>query len=586
MARSITQFMWGHQEYVRASAFAVADALFTRCDPALRPDVFLVGFLNAPRADRLPVCISPERNLLLGDETLAPAFFNDLLASSTEHILTQDVRPALERNEQSLAESVKARLDDASRHLDVVHFCTSPIQVDCYRVVLVLRLCRSAYESHYALRRRERGGVMFQVSLLRAAVEVYLRESARQLKGADGGKAAIQAQRPADELLREAGRQLCESAGYAAGGVDGAWGLFDACNAISAMQYEGAEAVGGIIVAAKEHPDIELTVEFKSSIAVQDHRTVRKMLESSDRVVRLVLDAGRIVGLGRVPDGRYTGSAENLFTVRFSKHFCWDLHHAGHHMMHVAYGCPEMPRPDRHEDRFREVFSRVFADSPSSDVDRVWAVVDAACLQNRGSTIVIVDRADEEASRLSGQSIGVQPIPCVPGLVPLLSAVDGAIVLDPTCMCHAFGTILDGKAVPGGDRSRGSRFNSALRYQEGCSVASADAPARRCVIVVVSEDGMINVLPDLRPRIHRDEIEQRLVDLETVAANADAGDDEYAAAHDRLRRYEFYLDTGQCERANTAHHVYARRAAPPARTVDRFDLFARNEKLDESYFFS
>ena len=77
-----------------------------------------------------------------------------------------------------------------------------------------------------------------------------------------------------------------------------------------------------------------------------------------------------------------------------------------------------------------------------------------------------------------------------------MTRIDGAVLLDHEGLCHAVGVILDGKATDRGSPARGARFNSALRYvlEEG---------ERASIAVVLSEDGNVDLLPRLRPRIGR-----------------------------------------------------------------------------------
>ncbi len=49
--------------------------------------------------------------------------------------------------------------------------------------------------------------------------------------------------------------------------------------------------------------------------------------------------------------------------------------------------------------------------------------------------------------------------------------------------------ILDGLATGEGDPGRGARYNSAVRY-----TAASSAP---CLVLIVSDDGMIDVHPEL-----------------------------------------------------------------------------------------
>ena len=61
--------------------------------------------------------------------------------------------------------------------------------------------------------------------------------------------------------------------------------------------------------------------------------------------------------------------------------------------------------------------------------------------------------------------------------------------------------ILDGKAEGKGDMARGARYNSALNYTRSHSDSFPEHPM---VVIVASEDGMLNILanstkPALKP---------------------------------------------------------------------------------------
>jgi hypothetical protein len=104
--------------------------------------------------------------------------------------------------------------------------------------------------------------------------------------------------------------------------------------------------------------------------------------------------------------------------------------------------------------------------------------------------LVISERAADadEAGRLASQAIPIDPAKLDDGIVARVTGIDGSVLVDPTGYCHAIGVILDGTATSEGDRSRGARYNSAVKY-----LASTDAAT---VIRLVSEDGMLNLLPD------------------------------------------------------------------------------------------
>src|SRR6185312_16774328 len=72
--------------------------------------------------------------------------------------------------------------------------------------------------------------------------------------------------------------------------------------------------------------------------------------------------------------------------------------------------------------------------------------------------------------------------------------IDGALLVDQTGDLVGIGAILDGEVVDAGTNARGSRYNSALRYVQA---------HKGTVALVISDDGSVDVLPKLRPRISR-----------------------------------------------------------------------------------
>jgi len=70
-------------------------------------------------------------------------------------------------------------------------------------------------------------------------------------------------------------------------------------------------------------------------------------------------------------------------------------------------------------------------------------------------------------------------------LTKSLSKLDGALHVGSDMHLHGFACILDGKSIPGEDRSRGARFNSALRFT---------AEHDNIVIAVVSSDRPVSII--------------------------------------------------------------------------------------------
>jgi hypothetical protein len=70
-------------------------------------------------------------------------------------------------------------------------------------------------------------------------------------------------------------------------------------------------------------------------------------------------------------------------------------------------------------------------------------------------------------------------------LAGALSKVDGAVHIGADLKLHGFACLLDGQSIPGEDRSRGARFNSALRF-------TAERPD--LVVIVVSADRPVSII--------------------------------------------------------------------------------------------
>ena len=67
-------------------------------------------------------------------------------------------------------------------------------------------------------------------------------------------------------LMLKASRRLMDTPALAGGTDEGRNGLFEACNTISTLKYEGKEGVGRIVIARRGHPSIrvDLTLTFNS----------------------------------------------------------------------------------------------------------------------------------------------------------------------------------------------------------------------------------------------------------------------------------------------------------------------------------
>jgi hypothetical protein len=103
------------------------------------------------------------------------------------------------------------------------------------------------------------------------------------------------------------------------------------------------------------------------------------------------------------------------------------------------------------------------------------------------------------------------------------------------------------------------------------------------MIVLVSEDGMINVLPRLQPRITRATIERALETYQRFTTENDDAEMR-ATALERLEQLRFYLNTEQCALINELERAYQERRLAEGGIMITGSPFKPDPAMDESYF--
>jgi hypothetical protein len=300
--------------------------------------------------------------------------------------------------------------------------------------------------------------------------------------------------RQTDEILARAGDRLMEAPVFAGRGIEGLYGLFKACNFISSLTYERATSIGEMLIARKDHPNIQATVTLEKPLSLRQHRAVRKLLEISSVGDAILTDGASVTGFGKF-FGNYDESKADLLRVRFTGHHKWELCHSDHKLMRVSYGKPALPLPPLSQQRFTSDLERIFKGISPKAIKNLFQLSEEACKQHHGTVLVFTPEAASESKRLAKQATGLMPVVLTPELLKSVTAIDGAVMLDINGVCHAIGVILDGEAVEFGNPARGARFNSSLRY-----VAQMESRNKACVVIVVSEDGPAGVAPEVARR--------------------------------------------------------------------------------------
>lgn len=265
--------------------------------------------------------------------------------------------------------------------------------------------------------------------------------------------------------------------------------FFEDINGISRLSYENEQAAGNIIIASRDHSSLEIWVEFAKPVWTHDLRASRKLLEISDNEVGLLVWNGEFYGLGKVRDD-YDVNSESIFTIEMRGHYTWSLHHGTHNLMVTSYEQPRLHKDESSDyiDEFQRALQSEFK-KEELDTQVLSELFKMALEQPHGTMLVVSSHAKSEASRLQTQSTVIKPIALSGLLMRRITSIDGAVVIDSKGICHAVGAILDGVIEAGkGDPSRGARFNAAIKYLSHCQRERIN-----CLIVVFSEDGMVNI---------------------------------------------------------------------------------------------
>ncbi|WP_088126198.1 diadenylate cyclase [Bacillus sp. JEM-1] len=321
--------------------------------------------------------------------------------------------------------------------------------------------------------------------------------------------------------------------------------LYDEFNFISTLNYEGQSISAKLLLIDKKmiEKNVNFVIKFKDLIAFKEHRKIRKLLEMTDESIYLIGDNKHIYGLGNLKNlyNLEKGYTNKVLLIDFINRFEYKIKaikvihdikvgetgkdeivnwfYEECTLLSVKYGKMELVENTLSEIRLRQslynTFNKYLYKGESGDnlkvdekITNIIDIVKCAYNQKHGTTLVITtpEVAETEVQRLKEQSIKIDVIDIKRNsyfkqVVEKITNIDGALYMDIDGYIHAIGVILDGYAKIGeGDSSRGARYNSAIRYKNGKGVNG------KCVIVVISEDGMIDIIPD-------SEIEKQIKDL-------------------------------------------------------------------------
>ncbi|BBZ31738.1 hypothetical protein [Mycolicibacterium confluentis] len=542
MARkTIEQFMWAYQHIFRRSVnWALSQSLNLIGVDAAEPEVFLIGTL-VDGGTRHPLCIEPE------DGPIVPADFGQLderaltlyRESPDSRMAFGDSRHHALKHREFLDRAYGAAIKEVLDVKLALDFTVSlPTRVEEHRVFTAVGLPHWVFDGAPQLTHEAEDNYRpITRSLVHGVVAEALRQCSLSLYLPD--PSAIHAA-PLD-ISKAAAKALTESAARLAGTVTGGQ-LFEGLNRLATTPYERRVGVGSLLLTAQTVQHVDCSLRFRKPVHVNETRALRKLLETSSRNGESLLTDGEVAfGLGR-RKANYPESSQSVFQLVVAGNGAWELLHGEARLTAVEFGEPRLPVQQLRPERLNDMCSRLF-EAPDSHA--LWGLARAASEAEHGTMLVISDSAADEATRLGSQAFLVEPTQLSAAGIRQVTAIDGGVLVDPSGTCYAIGVILDGMATTRGDRSRGSRYNSAVRY-----LASAKARGAHTVILLVSEDGMINLLPEMPPRISRSERDALVLDLREAAALEPVNAERFYNAYRRVEAKAFYLSQEQVDEVN------------------------------------
>jgi len=261
--------------------------------------------------------------------------------------------------------------------------------------------------------------------------------------------------------------------------------ILDALLGISKTREEGAWPRGKLVfIEPGAIPDREYLVRFPrmERPSLKNIKHVRKLLQAVEVSDRKLISYGNdIVGIaeGEMPERRSTADFRGEYgffrvggkpVCSFSDGKVYSTNRRPN-LVHLEEALIESPvDPTTGNDLFK-----VATD-----------IVQQAGNERHGCSLVI-DFNDPPVT-ISGHQLEYPLDLKKKGILELaksLAKVDGALHIGADLHLHGFACLLDGHAVPGEDRARGARFNSALRFT---------AEHDNLVVVVVSADRPVSVI--------------------------------------------------------------------------------------------
>lgn len=575
-------YLWGFQTHQQSSLQWSAKQLFERLIPGIDPKFAYVA-IRVDDTNNPAAIVEPMNDIFEASDFAETTNLHSLILKLKTPIIyahsegdphgPQYVKRGMDAQSQAnLVQSVRETIGYRCIHDDLEPFVSDPITVGCYALFSVLLLKRSIIQTYRNINHRPQVRYASTLSFIDAIANGFIAHATNITRTSIDTKYLVPVSND-DEILSAAANDFLRTPFTYVGDFMMSHGA-EVFDSLSTLTYEKQTAIGEIILAAFDHRNIEVSLTLSNPVDIHDYRTVRKLLQLVGRGEGLLYERRGIYGVGKIV-GDYDTSRADLFRVRILEQFKWELVHQNTVLIRSEFGKPFVYRNIDQLDQFVELFQRIFAPSDTSLTHRTRLIATWASKLDCGTILVIHRNAVTETERFSSQAIRINPVPITQELIQKASRIDGAILLDETGICYAIGVILDGLATHLGRKERGSRFNSAVRY-----VASQTAP---CLAMIVSDDGMIDVVPEFVHQLSKRLLDEKLKDAERLSAEQTVDATEYNKLLTWFKEHAKYLQNTHCKLLNK---LFPQIESKCPRTSNRhlFSNFSPNKEIDDSFY--
>lgn len=344
-------------------------------------------------------------------------------------------------------------------------------------------------------------------------------------------------------LERQTGERFFENIISEKCNIEGFHSLFSNINKISQLMYESSEASGNILI-TNDDSNIEYEIKFEEEFSLTQTRLIRKLLELTNDSLFLISDGAAVCGIGKINNNHKTLS-NDYFIIKMKGKYSWSLLHKNNNILDYKFGIPIVPKASYDKKDFVANIKKCFNLIDDKYIDCIYKCLKSLIEAKKGSILVISKKAKKEAKRLEKQGILIKPQKLNEDNIRNLSSIDGAILINEKCMCYAIGVVLDGDSLGNGSVDRGSRYNSSLRY----CMYRRKKHREEVAAIVISEDGMVNFVPELRDKIKR----EKLLNIfnQYLEIDKNTGEKEIHKISDEIfNRYRYYFTQEQCNSIN------------------------------------